>query len=70
MGQLVAADTSNLRQINLGGLHQRPGRTERLPWVYLSDEELAELRVMAQSGREISAQDVPTTAAVSLEALA
>lgn len=70
MAQLVAADTDNLPRINLGGLHQRPGRSERLPWVYLSDEELAELRSIAQSGREITAQDVPTTAPVSLEALA
>jgi len=70
MAQLVASDTDNLPRINLGGLHQRTGRSERLPWVFLSDEELEELRAMAQSGREVAAQDVPTTAPVSLEALA
>lgn len=70
MAQLVASDTDSLPRINLGGLHQRPGRSERLPWVFLSEEELEELRAMAQSGREIAAQDVPTTAPVSLEALA
>lgn len=69
MAQLVAADTDNLPRINVGGIHQRAGRTERLPWVYLSDEELAELHTMSQAGREITAQDVPTTAPISLEDL-
>ena len=69
MAQLVASDTDSLPRINLGGIHQRAGRTERLPWVYLSDDELAELRTMSQGGREITAQDVPTTAPVNLEEL-
>ncbi len=69
MAQLAAADTDSIRRINLGGIHQQAGRTERLPWVYLSDDELDELRTMAQAGREITAQDVPTTAPVSLKEL-
>lgn len=69
MAQLVAADTGTIQRINLGGIHQRAGRSERLPWVYLSDDELAELRTMSETGREITAQDVPTTEPVGLEAL-
>jgi mannose/fructose/N-acetylgalactosamine-specific phosphotransferase system component IIB len=55
--------------INLGGLHHHPGRSERLPYLYLSDQELERLRGAGQAGAAISAQDVPTAPAVDLRAL-
>lgn len=64
---LHAADGQALRAINLGGLHHRPGRRQRLPYVYLTDDERAELVGLEQRGAEVSAQDVPTTAAVALQ---
>jgi D-glucosaminate PTS system EIIB component len=64
---LHAADGQALRAINLGGLHHRPGRRQRLPYVYLTDDERAELAGLEQRGAEVSAQDVPTTAAVALQ---
>ena len=36
-----------VRRINLGGIHHRPGRRERLPYLYLTDEEL---RVPGRAG--------------------
>ena len=45
---------------NLGGIHHRTGRTERLRYVYLTDAEAAQLRELAARGIEITAQDVPT----------
>jgi mannose/fructose/N-acetylgalactosamine-specific phosphotransferase system component IIB len=56
--------------INLGGIHHRDGRTERLPYLYLTDEELRELQRLQAAGIEVSAEDVPGGGAVSLEALA
>jgi PTS system mannose-specific IIB component/fructoselysine and glucoselysine-specific PTS system IIB component len=59
----------SLDRINLGGLHHRPGRTERLPYLYLTEEEGRTLDALAAQGVKISAQDVPTAAPVPLEAL-
>jgi len=56
--------------INLGGLHHRPGRSERLPYLYLSDLELERLQAAGQGGGSITAQDVPTAPAVDVKALA
>lgn len=58
-----------VRQINLGGLHHRPDRTERLRYIYLRDDERDLLRALQQEGTTVSAQDLPTSAAVGLEAL-
>jgi PTS system mannose-specific IIB component/fructoselysine and glucoselysine-specific PTS system IIB component len=58
-----------VRNLNLGGIHHRPGRTERLPYVYLSAEELALLTQLAKEGAVITGQDLPTTVAVPLERL-
>ncbi|HEX6644422.1 MAG TPA: PTS sugar transporter subunit IIB [Gemmatimonadales bacterium] len=66
METLHAADREALHRINLGGVHHRPGRTERLPYLYLSDEELALLHRLADDGAEIAAQDVPTAPRVPL----
>jgi PTS system mannose-specific IIB component/fructoselysine and glucoselysine-specific PTS system IIB component len=57
-------------RVNLGGIHHKPGRSQRLPYVYLTDEEYQALRALADRGVEITAQDLPTTAAVSLAELA
>ena len=65
----IAALTENCHQvtrINVGGVHQRPGRTERLRFVYLSDAEAEQLTRLAARGIQITAQDVPTARAVPL----
>jgi PTS system mannose-specific IIB component/fructoselysine and glucoselysine-specific PTS system IIB component len=51
---------------NLGGLHHRPERRERLPYVFLSDAEADALARLAEDGVAITAQDVPTTRPVPL----
>jgi PTS system mannose-specific IIB component/fructoselysine and glucoselysine-specific PTS system IIB component len=66
----LCAGASAVRRVNVGGIHYRPGRTERLRFVYLSDEEAAALRALAAAGVAITAQDVPTAAPVPLEAFA
>jgi PTS system mannose-specific IIB component/fructoselysine and glucoselysine-specific PTS system IIB component len=57
-------------QVNLGGIHHKPGRTERLPYLYLSDEELVTLRNLEATGVDVTAQDLPTAQPVPLRALA
>ncbi len=66
----LAALTGNshrVRRVNVGGLHHRPGRSQRLRYVYLSDAEAAQLRALAAQGVEVTAQDVPTAPAVPLK---
>ncbi len=58
-----------VRRVNLGGIHQQPGRHEHLPYVFLTDEEADRLRALDRAGVEISAQDVPTRRAVPIEEL-
>jgi PTS system mannose-specific IIB component/fructoselysine and glucoselysine-specific PTS system IIB component len=59
----------SLERINLGGIHHKPGRTERLPYLYLTDEELALARGLRQGGALVQAQDVPTAPPVDVGSL-
>lgn len=65
----LAAAGVRFPRLNLGGIHHRPGRTERLPYVFLTDEEILVLRALAQTGVEVTAQDVPATPPVPLAEL-
>jgi PTS system mannose-specific IIB component/fructoselysine and glucoselysine-specific PTS system IIB component len=56
----------NISRVNIGGIHHRSGRSERLRYVYLTDEEAAKLRRLASDGIEVTAQDVPTARAVPI----
>jgi mannose/fructose/N-acetylgalactosamine-specific phosphotransferase system component IIB len=69
MAALHAANPDVVHRINLGGIHHRPGRRERLPFVYLTDQELRTLHALEEGGAEITAQDLPTTTPVALSSL-
>lgn len=60
------ARRGGLRRLNVGGVHHRPGRTERLRYVYLTPDEAAKLQSLAAGGVEVMAQDVPTARPVPL----
>ena len=69
MADLLTGAEDAAGSVNLGGIHYRAGRTERLPYVYLSDEELLRLRSLRDAGVAVTAQDVPGAEPVDLEAL-
>jgi len=69
MAALRTASPDVVQRINLGGIHHRPGRRERLPFLYLTDQELRTLLALEAGGAVITAQDLPTTPAVALRAL-
>jgi mannose/fructose/N-acetylgalactosamine-specific phosphotransferase system component IIB len=69
MAALHAANPEIVHRINLGGIHHRPGRRERLPFVYLTDQELRTLTALEKGGAVITAQDLPTTPPVALRNL-
>ena len=69
MAALRASSPDVVQRINLGGIHHRAGRRERLPFVYLTDQELGTLQALEAGGAVITAQDLPTTVPVALRAL-
>jgi mannose/fructose/N-acetylgalactosamine-specific phosphotransferase system component IIB len=56
-----------LRRVNLGGVHHRAGRAQKLRYIFLTPTEEAELRAMADGGVEISAQDLPAARVIPLD---
>jgi mannose/fructose/N-acetylgalactosamine-specific phosphotransferase system component IIB len=69
MAALYDASPQLIHSINLGGIHHRAGRRERLPFLYLTDQELRTLLQLEARGAEITAQDLPTTSPVALRNL-
>ncbi len=49
-----------LRHLNLGNVHHAPGRRAVSASVYLSAEEVEQLRALTASGVEVEARGVPT----------
>ena len=68
MTRLVDA-TDDIPRVNLGGIHHKPGRTQRLRYVFLTPAEEAQLRALESRGLDVSAQDVPAARPVPLDEL-
>ena len=64
MHQLV--DAGVIESVNVGGIHHRPGREQKLRYVFLTPSEASELEAMGQSVR-VFAQDLPGAEEFSLE---
>ena len=60
---------AGVRDVNIGGLHHRPDRRQRLRYVFLSAGEEDLLRQMAERGAEVTARDVPAANPVDLRSL-
>jgi mannose/fructose/N-acetylgalactosamine-specific phosphotransferase system component IIB len=65
MRRLVEA--GGITSINVGGIHHRTGRTQRLRYVFLNNDEEAALREIATLGVAVSAQDVPGARPIPLD---
>jgi mannose/fructose/N-acetylgalactosamine-specific phosphotransferase system component IIB len=70
MAMLRGTNPDVVQRINLGGVHHRPGRRERLPFLYLTDQEMKALQALEAGGAVITAQDLPTSPPVALRSLA
>jgi len=57
----------NVAHVNVGGLHHRPGRAQKLRYVFLSPDEERELRDLIAAGVKVTAQDVPAARPVPME---
>jgi mannose/fructose/N-acetylgalactosamine-specific phosphotransferase system component IIB len=67
MACLVAA--GGIPAVNVGGVHHKPGRVQRLRYVFLNADEESQLREIAARGVEVAAQDVPAAWPVPLDEL-
>jgi PTS system mannose-specific IIB component/fructoselysine and glucoselysine-specific PTS system IIB component len=65
MRRLIDA-TNGIRAVNLGGIHHRAGRTQRVRYVFLSAEEESQLRALSGRGIDVTAQDVPAARPLTL----
>ena len=52
--------------VNVGGVHHRAGRVQRMRYVFLTPDEEASLRARAAAGVQVTAQDVPAAKPVPL----
>lgn len=57
--QRLASGVHSIREVNIGGIHHRGGRVQKLRYVFLAPDEEVQLRAVAESGVKITAQDVP-----------
>jgi PTS system mannose-specific IIB component len=59
--------TKAITEVNIGGVHEGDGRSQRLKYVYLRDDEAAQLRQLRDGGVKVTAQDVPTAKKAQLD---
>ena len=69
LARLAEAGLLEGLEVNLGGIHSAPGRHKVLPYLFLSEEEMLDLRQIAAAGIAVSARDVPASRAVPLAEL-
>jgi mannose/fructose/N-acetylgalactosamine-specific phosphotransferase system component IIB len=62
----LAKGVKAIGSVNIGGVHYRAGRTEKLRYVFLTPPEELQLRALEGSGVEVTAQDVPSARPVPL----
>jgi mannose/fructose/N-acetylgalactosamine-specific phosphotransferase system component IIB len=77
-GLLLTGDIPTMRKlvdgapvptVNVGGIHSKPGREQKMRYVFLTKDEENELRDLAARGPVVTAQDVPGARAVPLDDL-
>ena len=65
----LSAAVPAIRTVTIGGVHHRQGRAACLPYVFLSEDEIAQLSTIAARGVRIVAQDLPASNEVPLDDL-
>ena len=62
-------ETAAVNTVNVGGIHSKPGRVQKLRYVFLSPDEANDLRALAARGVTVTAQDLPGARSVPLDDL-
>jgi len=66
MAALGRAHPELVKQINVGAIHDGPGRREYARYVYLTKQELATLLALVDLGIKVRAQDLPDARPISV----
>ena len=69
MSRLARSGLLRGREVNIGGVHHGPGRTQVLRYVFLNQKEREQLLEIAGGGVTVIARDVPSARAVSVDDL-
>ena len=80
VGMVLTAGTAEMRQlgeagllaekeVNLGGLHATSGRRHLLDYLFVSDGELEDIRVLSELAGSVSARDLPGSQRVGVRRL-
>ena len=64
--QRLAQGLGALARVNLGGVHHRADRVQKMRYVFLAPDEERALQSLAAGGTEVTAQDVPSATPVPL----
>ena len=64
--QRFVSGVGSISEVNVGGIHHRAGRTQKMRYVFLAPGEETELRTLINSGVKVTAQDVPTARPVPI----
>ena len=62
-----SAAAARVPAVNVGGVHHRAGRVQRMRYVFLTPDEEAALRALGSAGVLVTAQDVPSAKPVPLQ---
>ena len=65
----LAAAGPGIPAVNVGGIHHRSGRAEKLRYVFLTPDEERGLRALQEGGVVVTAQDVPSARPMPLREL-
>lgn len=66
MLQLVERAAVPVPAVNVGGIHHRDDRMQKLRYVFLTDDEARALQRIGELGVTVTARDVPSARALSL----
>lgn len=69
MSRLAESGSLRGREVNIGGIHHGPGRSQVLHYVFLNDAERRQLEEMGRNGVEVVARDLPNARGVGLDEL-
>lgn len=58
--------TGAINQVNVGGIHHRAGRAQKMRYLFLTPDEETQLRRLMSTGVQVSAQDVPAARPVPI----
>ena len=61
-----AVGGAGIDAVNVGGVHHRAGRVQRMRYVFLTPAEESALRGLLAAGVQVTAQDVPAAKAIPL----